>query len=140
MNKNNIYGFIPARMASTRFPGKPLYPIAGIPMLGHVIKRAQMFNDWTDLYITTCDKEIESYGKPSGIRTTKANYWVHILCKDEVQYARIILDIPILKKGRGVILQKYRNSCFSDATTFIPPISVSVDAPVTVADVDNVIV
>ena len=27
------YGTIPARMAASRFPGKPLYPIAGDPML-----------------------------------------------------------------------------------------------------------
>ncbi|MCC6775320.1 MAG: 3-deoxy-manno-octulosonate cytidylyltransferase [Hyphomicrobiales bacterium] len=33
--------FIPARMASTRLPGKPLADIAGIPMILHVMRRAQ---------------------------------------------------------------------------------------------------
>jgi len=32
---------IPARMASTRLPGKPLIPIAGRPLIAHVIARAQ---------------------------------------------------------------------------------------------------
>lgn len=32
---------IPARMASTRLPGKPLAPIAGEPMIVHVLRRAQ---------------------------------------------------------------------------------------------------
>jgi len=32
---------IPARMASTRLPGKPLADIAGLPMIAHVLKRAE---------------------------------------------------------------------------------------------------
>src|ERR1041385_6319346 len=32
---------IPARMASTRLPGKPLADIAGQPMIVHVLRRAQ---------------------------------------------------------------------------------------------------
>jgi len=32
---------IPARMASTRLPGKPLADIAGLPMIVHVLRRAQ---------------------------------------------------------------------------------------------------
>jgi 3-deoxy-manno-octulosonate cytidylyltransferase (CMP-KDO synthetase) len=32
---------IPARMASTRFPGKPLADIAGLPMIVHVLRRAE---------------------------------------------------------------------------------------------------
>ena len=35
-------GIIPARMASSRLPGKPLAPICGIPMLGHVYFRSKM--------------------------------------------------------------------------------------------------
>ncbi|MEK0451633.1 MAG: 3-deoxy-manno-octulosonate cytidylyltransferase, partial [Verrucomicrobiota bacterium] len=31
---------IPARYASTRFPGKPLFPLAGKPMIQHVWERA----------------------------------------------------------------------------------------------------
>src|SRR5207247_1362826 len=32
---------IPARYASTRLPGKPLLPLAGEPMIAHVVRRAQ---------------------------------------------------------------------------------------------------
>ncbi len=32
---------IPARLAATRFPGKPLAPIAGLPMIVHVLNRAR---------------------------------------------------------------------------------------------------
>jgi hypothetical protein len=50
--------------------------------------------------------EFESWGKPSGIKTTKAKYWVHNLCKDEVMYARIIFDVPIVKR----LCKKYKNN------------------------------
>src|SRR5579863_10196867 len=32
---------IPARMASTRLPGKPLLELAGLPMIVHVLRRAE---------------------------------------------------------------------------------------------------
>ena len=50
--------------------------------------------------------EFESWGKPSGIKTTKAKYWVHNLCKGKLQYARIILDVPVLKR----LCKKYKNN------------------------------
>ena len=34
-------GIIPARWGSTRFPGKPLHPIAGKPLIQHVWERCQ---------------------------------------------------------------------------------------------------
>lgn len=55
----NIVGIIPARMGSSRFPGKPLARIHGIPMIEHVYKRSQMARSLTDLYVATCDEEIK---------------------------------------------------------------------------------
>jgi 3-deoxy-D-manno-octulosonate cytidylyltransferase len=37
----NVLVLIPARMASTRLPGKPLAVIAGEPMIAHVVRRAE---------------------------------------------------------------------------------------------------
>jgi 3-deoxy-manno-octulosonate cytidylyltransferase (CMP-KDO synthetase) len=37
----DILILIPARMASTRLPGKPLAAIAGVPMIVHVMRRAE---------------------------------------------------------------------------------------------------
>jgi len=53
-----IVGIIPARMGSSRFPGKPLAPICGISMIEHVYKRSAMSTVLDDLYVATCDKEI----------------------------------------------------------------------------------
>jgi 3-deoxy-manno-octulosonate cytidylyltransferase (CMP-KDO synthetase) len=40
-NMTNVLLLIPARMASTRLPGKPLAEIAGLPMIVHVLRRAE---------------------------------------------------------------------------------------------------
>src|SRR5256886_3024324 len=41
MTETRILVLIPARMAATRLPGKPLSDIAGLPMIVHVLRRAQ---------------------------------------------------------------------------------------------------
>jgi len=41
MTEPRILVLIPARMASTRLPGKPLLDIAGLPMIVHVVRRAE---------------------------------------------------------------------------------------------------
>jgi len=56
-----IIGIIPARMGSSRFPGKPLAKINGIPMVGHVYYRSKMCKSLDDVYVATCDTEIKDY-------------------------------------------------------------------------------
>jgi 3-deoxy-manno-octulosonate cytidylyltransferase (CMP-KDO synthetase) len=41
MTETRTLVLIPARMASTRLPGKPLSDIAGLPMIVHVLRRAE---------------------------------------------------------------------------------------------------
>ncbi|MCF7822819.1 MAG: 3-deoxy-manno-octulosonate cytidylyltransferase [Candidatus Marinimicrobia bacterium] len=56
-----IVGIIPARMASSRFPGKPMAKILGMPMIGHCLKRSEMSDILDDVYVATCDLEIFEY-------------------------------------------------------------------------------
>ena len=42
--------------------------------------------------------EYESYGKPSGIMATEADYWVHILANGDKDYCRLIFDTKTVKK------------------------------------------
>ncbi len=51
-------GIIPARMASSRFPGKPLKKILDIPMIAHCYERAMLSGACDTLIIATPDKEI----------------------------------------------------------------------------------
>jgi len=57
----NIIGVIPARLASSRFPNKPLAKILGMPMIGHVYLRSKMCKDLSEVYVATCDQEIVNY-------------------------------------------------------------------------------
>ena len=54
---------IPARMGSTRFPGKPLCDIAGMSMLEHCFIRCSLSKYATNLFIATCDDEIKEAGQ-----------------------------------------------------------------------------
>lgn len=53
-----ILGVIPARYGSTRFPGKPLHPIAGKPLLQHVVERARLARSLHDVIVATDDERI----------------------------------------------------------------------------------
>jgi len=53
-----IVGIIPARFASTRFPGKPLALIAGRPLIQHVVEQCQQAKLLSDVIVATDDTRI----------------------------------------------------------------------------------
>ena len=57
-NRPTIVGVVPARMGSSRFRGKPLAPIMGLPMVEHVRRRVAMCESLDGVYVATCDREI----------------------------------------------------------------------------------
>lgn len=57
----NILALIPARMGSSRFPGKPMASILGKPMIGHVYERVARSPLLTMTAVATCDQEIFDY-------------------------------------------------------------------------------
>ena len=63
MNKPACYGIIPARFASTRFPGKPLASILGKPMFWHVYSRAKMCPELEEVVLATDDERIARAAK-----------------------------------------------------------------------------
>lgn len=66
MSKNRILILIPARFASTRFPGKPLAKILGISMIQRVLENcslAQAPGFEFDSYVVTDDQKVEEHIK-----------------------------------------------------------------------------
>lgn len=61
-----VVAVIPARMGSTRYPGKPLCNIHGLSMIEHVYRRTEMSTSVDETFIATPDDEIreetESFG------------------------------------------------------------------------------
>jgi 3-deoxy-manno-octulosonate cytidylyltransferase (CMP-KDO synthetase) len=54
-----VLAILPARFGSTRFPGKPLTPIAGKPMIQHVWERTRLAKQVDAVVIATDDERIE---------------------------------------------------------------------------------
>jgi len=99
----NIVGIIPARMASSRFPGKPMADILGMPMIGHCLKRAQMSEILNDVFVATCDKEIFDYIENIGgnsIMTSKT----HERASDRTAEAMLKIESLTRKKIDIVVL------------------------------------
>lgn len=63
---SSAIGIIPARWASTRFPGKPLHLIAGKPLLRHVWERVRRAKNLDAVIIATDDKRIANAAKDWG--------------------------------------------------------------------------
>ena len=62
----NILALIPARMGSSRFPGKPMTLLLGKPMIGHVYENVAECKLLADTVVATCDVEIMDYIKSIG--------------------------------------------------------------------------
>jgi len=95
-----IIAIIPARMGSSRFPGKPLARILGRPMIEHVFRRASMCVLLDSVYVATCDEEIrrvaEGFGAPV-LMTSPA----HERASDRVAEAAASLDADIVVMIQG---------------------------------------
>src|SRR5471030_510493 len=81
---------IPARMASTRLPGKPLVDIAGLPMIVHVLRRAQVAGIG-EAVVATDSEVIQAAVEKSGGRAvmTRAD---HMSGSDSIYEALEALD------------------------------------------------
>lgn len=87
----NIIAIIPARMGSSRYPGKPLANIHGVPMVGHVTFRTAMCKSLTATYIATCDDVIMDYAaskKLNAVMTADT----HTRCTDRTAEALLKIE------------------------------------------------
>jgi 3-deoxy-manno-octulosonate cytidylyltransferase (CMP-KDO synthetase) len=91
---------IPARMGSSRFPGKPLASLLGRTMIEHVIRRAELCPELHAVYVATCDEEIGKVAErlSCGVIKTSA---AHERATDRVAEAaaQIEGDIVVMIQG-----------------------------------------
>lgn len=64
--KGEVVAIIPARYASTRLPGKPLLPLANVPMIMHVVERAARARLVSRVIVATDDERILSAVRSRG--------------------------------------------------------------------------
>ncbi len=95
---------IPARMGSSRFPGKPLAKARDIPVIVHVAKRCCLSNQLDYVGVATCDKEIqqvcEKYSIPVIMTSAK-----HERCTDRVNEAIEKLEFDLKSEDFIVMVQ-----------------------------------
>jgi 3-deoxy-manno-octulosonate cytidylyltransferase (CMP-KDO synthetase) len=93
-------GVIPARFASSRFPGKALAPLAGRPLLQHVFERSGQARYLTRLVIATDDERIAEAARGFGarVRMTRAD---HPSGTDRVAEVAVVEDAELVVNIQG---------------------------------------
>jgi len=127
-----ILAVIPARHASTRFPGKPLAMIAGKPLLQHVVERCQKAQSLSDIIVATddtriwevaqsfCRAEMTSPDHPSGTdRIAEVIQRTHCDGAVNIQGDEPLIDPRLIDK----IVQKLRRDRKIDIVTAGHPFS-----------------
>lgn len=102
----NILALIPARMGSSRFPGKPMAPLLGKPMIGHVYDRVVRNELLTTTAVATCDREIAVYIESLGgvaIMTSDAHVRASDRCAEALETLEetkgLRYDIVVMVQG-----------------------------------------
>ena len=99
----NIIAIIPARMGSSRYPGKPLAPIHGVPMVGHVAFRTAMCKMLADTYVATCDEVIREYVESAGLKAVMTGNH-HVRCTTRTAEAMLKIEDMTGKKADIVVM------------------------------------
>lgn len=98
-----VVGIIPARMSATRFPGKPLATLHGMPMIGHCYHRTMLAKGIDSTYVATCDDEIADYvhGIDGAVIMTSAS---HTRATTRTAEAMLIIESEINDKIDVVVM------------------------------------
>lgn len=99
MEEKKIIAVIPARMASSRFPGKPLINILGLPMIEHVRRRVSLCKG-IEVYVATCDNEIRTVVEAHGGKVIMTSD-KHLRCTDRIEEAVTNLDAEVVVNVQG---------------------------------------
>jgi 3-deoxy-manno-octulosonate cytidylyltransferase (CMP-KDO synthetase) len=108
MGKNervSVLGVIPARITSSRFPGKPIKLIQGKPMIWHVWQRSLLSNVLDEIVIATCDVDIKEVAEGFGARVVMTSD-KHTRSNDRVAEAaeKVPCDIVLNTQGDEPLL------------------------------------
>ena len=92
-------------MASSRYPGKPLVPILGLPLIEHVRRRALLAKESQLVVVATCDNEIKEAVEKAGGRAIITRD-THERCTDRIEEAMESLpgNIVVMVQGDEPLL------------------------------------
>jgi len=134
-----IVAVIPARLASTRLPGKVLRPIAGVPMLGWVYRAALACPQLDQVLIATDSSEVVAYADSEGwpsVMTSpdlpSGTDRVHVVSGlvDADIYVNIQGDEPLLRREHiDALLRPFALAAAEVTTLSTPCTPAEVDDP-----------
>lgn len=146
----NIISIIPARMGSSRFPGKPMAKILNMPMIGHVYNRVKMSQLLTDVYVATCDQEIFDYIVSIGGKAVMTSD-CHERCSDRCAEAMLKIekekeekcDIMVMVQGDEPLthpnmIDEAVNPMINDSSLCITNLVADIDSPESFEDPNEV--
>lgn len=143
---DKFLALIPARYASTRFPGKPLADIHGKPMIQHVYERAlAVFNH---AYVATDDERIKEAVNAFGghvVMTSENHKSGTDRCVEALNKVESILktkfDVIINIQGDEPFIETSQleliSSCFEDKTTQIATLVKKIDLQTDLFDINK---
>ncbi len=101
-----VLALIPARLASTRFPNKPLAQILEKSMLQHIVERVQLCKEIDQVAVATCDQEIIDHVQSLGhqaIMTSNLHERASDRCAEAVSKIEVAhktnYDIVVMVQG-----------------------------------------
>lgn len=95
-----VVAVVPARLASSRFPNKPLVPIAGLPMVEHVRRRVALVAGISEVVVATPDDGIRRAVEQAGGRVVMTAD-THERAADRVEEAARTLDADVVVMVQG---------------------------------------
>jgi len=127
---------IPARMGSTRFPGKPLALLAGRPMIEHVIEKA-VAAGIGDVFVATDDARIAAVAEQAGVMAciTRAD---HPNGSNRLAEAEAALDCDVVVNVQGdeplidpvairAVIEPFRDDAYLPMATLAHPLRAEAD-------------
>jgi 3-deoxy-manno-octulosonate cytidylyltransferase (CMP-KDO synthetase) len=131
--KQTIVGVIPARLDSTRLPGKVLRPICGRPMLHRVFTHASRCGLLDDLVVATDSKKVHDYCVLSQINVVMTST-AHTSGTDRIHevmqtlpadiYVNIQGDEPMIRPAHlEALLQPFQKDAAVQVSTLKTPIT-----------------
>jgi 3-deoxy-manno-octulosonate cytidylyltransferase (CMP-KDO synthetase) len=143
MNSVKTICFIPARMGSSRFPGKPLALISGKPLIQRVYDAVVENSNFDMVYVATPDEEIRRYcieAEISVVMTGHHHERATDRCQEALENLNLEPDFCVMVQGDEPLLNREMFDVTFNAFQDVDPSQVFVTnlaGPLTFNDLDN---
>lgn len=150
----NFWAVVPARYGSTRFPGKPLVPIAGVPLLQRVIEQIRQVPGLKNILVATDHSDIKNLCEKINVNAVMTDselasgtdriYQAVLKSKEKIQSEDVVINVqgdePLIPpKWIERMIFNFKNNPEIEILTLAHPLSVEeLENPNSVKVVTNI--